>query len=827
MSVMHAPAPVASPSTGCRLVSVDGRALPFRGGELYVDARGGLARVVLRQRFDNPYAEPLRVTYQVPLPSDAAVSGYAFELGDERIVGEIDTKGRARERFEEAIVDGRTAALLEQDRSSLFTQEVGNLPPGATVVCELVLDQPLVWSGAAGGWEWRFPTVVAPRFMGAQGRVPDRSRVTVDVAPSGTDARMTLALAVRDALVGPVSSPSHDVHVLSGPITEVGLSSEAGAALDRDIVVRWPVAGHAPGATLDLARAAADRAVSAETCGLLTLVPPTVPGTPVARDLVVLLDTSGSMGGRPLAQAKAVTRALIETLGERDQLQLVEFSTRPRAWKGGAVAATGRHKAAAIAWVDGLRAGGGTQMKDGILAALATLRSEAQRQVVLVTDGLIGFEHEITRAILKRLPRGSRVHTLGIGSGTNRTLLTSAARAGGGEEAIIGLDEDPAEAARALVAATAAPQVVDVTVEGTALVSVAHHRPPDLMATRPVRLALRLRPEGGTLRVTGHTASGSWTEELQVPAQPPGAGSPAVITLVGRERVADTELRAAVGESVHAEIERLGLDYRISTRRTSWVAVSQQVTVDPTQPTRQERVPQALPYGMSAEGVGLRAAGPALQAKPMRSAMMAPAAPMPTGAGGAPPQARGRRSRPVPKKRRKGGILGAIRDAFGGGGSGEEEKSEMAPPPPPAAPRAELPPMFDDVADMDDEFLADEPVALAEEGEEPEEAYAFIRDVLELVFAVRLLRGGRLVLGIVVPSEGLEWRLPVSPVLVQLKDGRTLQVEVDAKVCTAPGALPGGSSLRLVLRGSDLPMAAGDIAGITLTSGDIQLRLVP
>ncbi len=840
MSVMHAPvsAPAAAdPSTGCRLVSVDGRALPFRGGELFVDARGGIARVVLRQRFVNPYAEPLRVTYQVPLPSDAAVSGYAFELGDERIVGEIDTKGRARERFEEAIVDGRTAALLEQDRSSLFTQEVGNLPPGASVVCELQLDQPLLWHTASGAWEWRFPTVVAPRFLGAPGRVADRAKVTVDVAPSGTDATMTLALAVRDALTGAASSPSHPLHVVSGPITEIGLSAEAGVALDRDVVVRWPVASHAPGASLDLARAPADRAVSAETCGLLTLVPPVVPGTPVARDLVVLLDTSGSMGGQPLDQAKAVTRALIESLGERDQLELIEFSTRPRAWQSHPVPATGRNRAAAIAWVDRLRAGGGTQMKDGILAALKTLRGEAQRQVVLVTDGLIGFEHEIVRAILERLPRGSRVHTLGIGSSTNRTLLTSAARAGGGEEAVVGLGEDPAEAARALVAATAAPLVVDVTLSGDAFVDLAHHRPPDLMAGKPVRLAVRLRPDGGTLRISGHTLSGPWTQELRVPPQPPGAGSPAVVTLVGRERVADTELRAAVGQSVDADIERLGLDYRISTRRTSWVAVSQRVTVDPTKPTRRETVPQTLPHGMSAEGVGLRPAMPAAQPLLARSGLAMPMMGMPgappTG-GSAPPAPEAVRSRAAPMKR-KSSILGAIRDAFGGRSKGEG----AAPPPParPAAPSSAPPPLFDDAMEADEEVFAEAPLAGAVPADEPapsrEEAAGApsarelgVPPLLELVLRIVLSRGDRLVVEVEVPAGGLDWRLPAGPARVLRMNRGSVPATVDATACTAAGRLPAGTVLRIALSAPGLGDAAHDLVTIELDLGGAVLRLV-
>src|SRR5687768_10329228 len=116
------------PSTGAFLMAVDGRTLPLRSASLTVEASGGLARVTVQQLFENPHAEPLRFTYQVPLPADGAVSGYAFTIGDRRTVGEVDRRARARERFEEALIQGRTAALLDQERSSVFTQELGNVP---------------------------------------------------------------------------------------------------------------------------------------------------------------------------------------------------------------------------------------------------------------------------------------------------------------------------------------------------------------------------------------------------------------------------------------------------------------------------------------------------------------------------------------------------------------------------------------------------------------------------------------------------------------------------------------------------------------------------
>src|SRR6185369_15760426 len=130
---------------------------------------------------------------------EAAVSGYAFQIGGRRVVGEVDRLVAARERFEQALAEGRTAGLLEQDRSSLFTQEIGNIPPGAEVAAELVIDQRLRWL-EEGAWEWRFPTVVAPRYLGAEGRVADAARVAQDVADGPLSPRMSLRCLVRDAI---------------------------------------------------------------------------------------------------------------------------------------------------------------------------------------------------------------------------------------------------------------------------------------------------------------------------------------------------------------------------------------------------------------------------------------------------------------------------------------------------------------------------------------------------------------------------------------------------------------------------------------------------
>ncbi|MEZ4360144.1 MAG: VIT domain-containing protein [Kofleriaceae bacterium] len=607
-----------------QLIARDGRALPLRGVSLRAEARAGVARVVLVQRFVNPHPDPLHVSYLMPLPADAAVSGYAFTLGDRRVVGEIDRKASARQRFEQAVLEGRTAGLVEQERTSLFTQELGNVPPHEEIVAELTLDQRLIWL-AEGAWEWRFPTAVGPRYVGAEGTVPDAARLSVDVAEGGVDARLSLALQVGDALApaGVISSPSHRVrsepklHVppearaadaTSPEPVQVALEDSAGARLDRDVVVRWPVATATVGAVLDVARPGGHD----EAYGLLTLVPPE-PARQRAqrRDLILLLDTSGSMAGEPLDQLKRAAHALIDTLRAEDTLEMIEFSTSAQRWRRGAVTATQSTRAEAARWISNLAAGGGTEMVSGMLEALRPLTPTSQRQVVLMTDGFIGDERGVVSQVMAHLPRGAcRVHVVGVGSSVNRTLTTGVARAGTGVELICAPGEDVEPLIGRLLARTASPLVTQVEVHGDALIATAPAFLPDLYAGSPALISLQLRAAGGTLELRGHTADGPWRESLVVPACPAERGSPALAKLFARETVEDLELAHTTASAERAEIDRaieeLGLRYQISTRLTTWVAISAAPTVDPSQPQRRERVAHELPHGVSAEGMGLR-----------------------------------------------------------------------------------------------------------------------------------------------------------------------------------------------------------------------------
>ena len=611
------PTTPAGASTGAELVTTDGRTLPLVASTLRAEAHGGIARFVLEQRFENRFAETLRVTYRMPLPADGAVSGYAFDIGERTIKGTVDRKAAARERFEQAIVSGRTAALLEQDRGDIFTQQIGNIPPGEAIVARITVDQRLAWL-PEGEWELRFPTVIGPRYIGSADTVEDVVATHLKVTDRPLPVNVRFELAIKDAITGgrKASSTSHTLVRRADGVLELA----PGARLDRDIVVRWPVATHVAGLSLETARppagpevegAGARLAVGDNAYGLLTIVPPASAAKQraVPRDLIVLLDTSGSMGGGPLDKAKQVVAMLIDSLDEQDRFELIEFSSRPSRYQPEPMAAIAKAKQDAIRWVRSRRAEGGTEMRAAVSEALCTLRIGAQRQVVVVTDGYVGGEQQILEVLHHKLPRSCRLHVLGVGAAVNRSLATALARAGRGAEVIIGVDEDAERGAKRLLDRTRMPMLTNVEISGGALISHAPEHIPDVFEGCPLVAALLLKADGGELIVRGDLARDSWEQRIMIPPRGAGAGNQAIVTLYGRERVADLESRTML-EQIGSDIEALGLQFQIATRFTSWVAIDEVRRA--VGPVRDALVPQEIPYGTRASAFGLRSGSSAM-----------------------------------------------------------------------------------------------------------------------------------------------------------------------------------------------------------------------
>ncbi|HET9251674.1 MAG TPA: VIT domain-containing protein, partial [Candidatus Eisenbacteria bacterium] len=620
------------------LVSVDGRTYPLRSAHVRGRAEGGLAQTTVVQVFTNPHAEPLEVLYTMPLPADGAVLGYTVRIGERVIRGEIRPREEAEAEYKKALYQGRSAGLLEQDRADTFQQRLGNVPPHMDVQVEIDVLHPLAFLAAvdANGplWEYRFPTVVSVRYEGAPGRVTDKDRLDIDRAEAaetgGIPTRFDVSLTVVDDVIanGGIVSPSHQLHCVANA-TGVHVTLPEDARLDRDLVLHWPAALEDVGVKLVEGRGLPG---DDGRYALLTITPPKRAHASFPRDLTILVDASGSMSGEPLDTAKQIVTGILESLVPEDRFEIIAFASKPEKLTRGMESASPKAVAGAIRKVRALRADGGTEMLDAMTKALAPLRRNSQRQIVLVTDGQVGFEDEVTASLGPQVPSGVRVHAIGIGHAVNRTLTSLVARAGRGVELIAAGMANADEMARRIRTATVRPVLTDLHVGGSALVGIAPARPRDVYAGQPLVLALELKPEGGTLEVQGALAGSNetwvWRTDVgatsqasanrsSTPLEAAAHGTTLPIgALYGREAIADAEtfthasLARKHGLSydhrlLDPEIERLGMRHRITSRRTSLVAIAEEPSVDPLQPRRREKLVLEIPYGVSAEGLGL------------------------------------------------------------------------------------------------------------------------------------------------------------------------------------------------------------------------------
>ena len=616
-----------------RLVSVDGKTYPLESAELKGRAEGGMAMSTLAQTFANPYAEPLEVLYTLPLPADGAVLGYTITIGERVIRGEVQPREKAAAAYKQALYEGRTAGLLEQQRADTFEQKLGNVPPGTKVQVSIDVLHPLAFltpelSPIVGEkvaqvrearrlpqWEYRFPTVVGVRYHGAPGRVSDQEALSPDRGATGAiPTKVQLTLTIADEFADSAWSPSHRVQ--SAPDATVTFAHDE--ALDRDVVVRWAAASNEVGVHMvEGAGLSGDDGRYA----LVTVVPPTQPAAVYRRDLTVLLDSSGSMGGLPLELAKVVVGDLLRSLAPGDRFELLAFSNVMIPLAPKLTTIDERSLDNALAKLAAQQAGGGTEMASAVTEALKSTDAEAQRQVVLVTDGDISFEHEVVGRITAQ--RNVRLHVVGVGHVPNRTLTQQAAAAGRGLELLVASHADASAAARRLIAGTASPVLTQVALGGTAPTGQVPAQLRDVFAGQPLLFAVELSPAGGSFELKGSLAGADapWSHAVHVPpaATPNGLALTTLPlgALYGRERVARLELdRAGSGYGRHvpdhqerisafdAAIERTAMRHRIVSRRTSLVAIAEEPSVDPRAPRRRERLAVEVPAGVSAEGVG-------------------------------------------------------------------------------------------------------------------------------------------------------------------------------------------------------------------------------
>ncbi len=587
-----------------------------------ITVTGIVARARVDQSFDNPSDQLVEAVYVFPLPEGAAIDRLELEAGGRRIVGRVRERQEARRAYEAAKQQGRRASLLEQARPDLFTVAVAGVAPHERVTVHLEYQDLVRYD--LGVFRLRFPLVAAPRYtppaaapaMATSGfailRTPAGApAVALDPPPPAAPIVVPASAAAARALrpvrltvdlragipLAAVESPTHSltVHRVEKGLWRAELA-DGQVAADRDFELVWhPRREAAP----TLARFEQD--VGGERYAALLFLPPApeASAVPIPRDLVVVLDTSGSMGGASIEQAKRAVRAALSRLGPADRFDVIRFADAAEALFPASVEAGPRSLGQAYAWVDGLAANGGTNMLPALRMALDDPPDPTVvRQVLFVTDGCVGNEEELFSYLEQHLGR-SRLFTVGIGSAPNSWFMTRAAELGRGTHTFIGSVAEVEDKMAGLFAKLERPVLADLDVVWDDPSAESYPQlPPDLYVGEPLLLVARLERPDAAVQITGRRTDAPFEETLAPTTPRPASG---LARLWARRKIDALEaaMRApgADRDALRGQIVDLALAHGLASRYTSFVAVEERPSVAPGTPQATREVANLLPAG--------------------------------------------------------------------------------------------------------------------------------------------------------------------------------------------------------------------------------------
>ncbi len=636
-------APQPGAETSGLILERDGAPASARlvAAQMASDIAGPVVETRLRQVFRNDGAASAEAQYLFPLPADAALHSMTIRIGERVIEGQVRERERARRLYEAAKRAGERAGLVEQQRPNLFTTRFANVPAGATVVVELGFQQTA--TQGADGFELVLPQVVTRRYMPAlevavaepeaelwrrfAGHIEDAAAIDISqnegVAPdamrTGGHALDMLVRLRPGARLAAIGSPSHAL-AIDRPATDSEdptyflRFADGPVTVERDVVLRWRTeAGEAPRTQVF---------VEERTDGLYLMgqvLPPgeaALTGALPPRDVTFVLDTSGSMHGESIAQAKRALARAVETLDARDRFDVIRFADDMSRIFGMPEPADRQRKRRALATLDRFTADGGTEMRPALAAALADRPAAgALRQIVFLTDGAVGNEVDLFAEIVRDLGP-ARLFTIGLGPAPNDWFLRKAAEFGRGTSLrITDLTEADARMA-AFYARIARPAWTDLSLLNEGDTGAALRYParlPDLYAEEPLTFAMRVDRLPDALVLTG--ARGRQPFSLTVPAADfrPAQG---IARFWARRRIEALMDRLPLGAeeaAVREAVLETALTHRLASRWTSFVAIDTGVreTAAPDGPDAPDAPAEDGIAAQAFQPVGLTVTGPA------------------------------------------------------------------------------------------------------------------------------------------------------------------------------------------------------------------------
>ncbi|HEY2963196.1 MAG TPA: VIT and VWA domain-containing protein [Pyrinomonadaceae bacterium] len=582
--------------------------LPLKDTRVEISVSGVIADVKVRQIYRNEGSRPINASYVFPASTRAAVYSMRMQIGNEIIVAKIKEREQAKQEFEKAKEEGKSASLLEQQRPNVFSMSLANIMPQEQVEIELRYTELLVPTDNI--YEFVFPTVVGPRYASAQdGNKKQNQFVESPYQHQGQQPATELHIAARIAAGLPIydlACPSHQIFPQwqSNGVAQLTLDDANPFQGNRDFVLRYRLAGDQIASGLLLFQG------QDENFFLYMAQPPQRVATEAVppREYIFVVDVSGSMDGFPLQTSKRLLRDLIGKLRPTDLFNVVLFAGDSTVLSPQSLPANQHNIETAIKLIDQQRGSGGTELLGAMQQAMSLPRQEGiSRSLLLITDGFVAAEQGVFDHIRNNLNR-CNVFAFGIGTSVNRYLIEGVAKAGMAEPFIV-TDETEAERVAAKFREyVQSPVLTDIQVRsiGFDTYDVNPVKFPDLLAQRPIILFGKWRGAvGGTIELTGKNGQGLYTSRLDVAASQPDEANGALRYLWARSRIAELSDYGVseVADENAKEITALGLKYNLLTRYTSFIAVREVVT-NPTGSAQDVKQPLPLPLHVTDLAIG-------------------------------------------------------------------------------------------------------------------------------------------------------------------------------------------------------------------------------
>lgn len=588
--------------------------------EVDIEVTGLLARAEVRQRFLNESDDWVEGRYVFPLPGDVAVDALTIRAGGRLIVGEIQEREQARETYRQARESGRRAGLVEQERPNLFTTQVANIGPGEEVEIIIGFDAPVKFE--EGRFSLRFPTTIAPRYApgvplppdGNSGtgwspdtdQVPDASRVTppLNHPDAGPADLLTLSAVLRPGIeLSSVTSSHHPVKVeRNGDEWFVYLLESADY---RDLELIWTPARPDQAHT-----AVFTEHFEGEDYAMVMLLPPhKVEHAPPPREVILIIDTSGSMRGESIGQARESLLFALDTLSPHDRFNVIEFNSITRGLFDTPVPATYERLREARRFVNDLEAGGGTEMRPSLeMASDGVPPQDYLRQIVFITDGAVANEADVLGQIRQGIGE-SRLFNVGIGHGVNGHFLRTGARYGRGSYTFIAETEQIVDRMSELVTRLESPAIQHIELDWPNGADMYPEQIPDLYVGEPLMAVARVDRPGGMLVAGGWQGDQVWHQDLSLDLFD---HAPGVARLWARKRIEalqDPFINGADADAARTDILNTALRFQLLSPYTALVAVDRTPVRPDSEALNGHDVPANLPAGRAVHSWPATASG--------------------------------------------------------------------------------------------------------------------------------------------------------------------------------------------------------------------------